>query len=147
MGTRSITRIQENGKTIIDVYRQFDGYVDGQGRDLANLLKDRKMTNGIMFGQENNVFNGAGCLAANIVWMMKKNDEGAAGGVYVHEADSENQEYTYIINVSTGEGGDWGHYVPDAYPTITVIHYDETIFEGNSQEFCEFVEKDEVFDE
>lgn len=142
MGTRSITRIQKDGETLVAVYRQFDGYLSGQGRDLANILKDRKVVNGIRFGEEMNVFNGAGCLAANIICEMKREDNGGAGSVYIRSVDTEDEEYAYNINVKTKNGNEWS-YSYEEYPTITVIRWGEEIFRGNSLEFLKFVEEDE----
>jgi hypothetical protein len=141
MGTRSITRIQKDGETLVAVYRQFDGYISGQGRDLANILKDRKIVNGIQFGTQSQVFNGVGCLAANIICEMKREDNGDAGGVYIHPVDADDEEYVYNVNVKTKEG-DWSYAYED-YPTVTVIRWGEEVFNGTSLEFQEFVQKDE----
>ena len=35
MGTRSLTVIQSNGKEFFNMYRQFDGYPEGHGMELA----------------------------------------------------------------------------------------------------------------
>lgn len=142
MGTRSITRIQKDGETLVAVYRQYDGYLSGQGRDLANILKDRKVVNGIRVGEGMNVFNGAGCLAANIICEMKREDNGGAGSVYIHSVDTEDEEYAYNINVKTKNSDEWS-YSYEEYPTITVIRWGEEIFSGTSLEFLKFVEEDE----
>ena len=84
MGTRSLTRVFEtyndNGKKytekLLTLYRQFDGYPRGMGLDLANFLTSGKVVNGIS-GQAERVFNGAGCLAAQLVSELKK----GAGGL------------------------------------------------------------------
>ena len=143
MGTRSITRIQKDGETLVAVYRQFDGYISGQGRDLANILKDRKIVNGIQFGTQSQVFNGAGCLAANIICEMKREDNGDAGGVYIHPVDADDEEFVYNINVKTKEGDGGWSYAYEDYPTITVVRWGEEVFNGTSLEFQEFVQKDE----
>ena len=43
MGTRSITVVYDeyNDKPVVCMYRQFDGYPSGHGRELAEILKDR----------------------------------------------------------------------------------------------------------
>ena len=147
MGTRSITRIQVDGETLVAVYRQFDGYISGHGKDLADFMNTRKIVNGIMFGAEDKVFNGPGCLAANIIWMMKDKDQGSAGGIYIHSTDTEDEEYAYNINVVSKEQSDpWGPDYED-YPIITVIRCGEKIFEGNSLKFIEFVRAGENFEE
>jgi len=147
MGTRSITRIQVDGETLVAVYRQYDGYIDGQGQDLANILKDRKIVNGITFGSENKVFNGPGCLAANIICEMKRKDNGDAGGVYINSVECDDEEFTYNVNVITDENeGGWPLSYQD-YPIVTVICWGEKIFEGNSIEFYEFTQKGDVYDD
>lgn len=46
MGTRSTTKfISKRGEKLtplVNIYQQFDGYVDGVGHDLANFLKSKK---------------------------------------------------------------------------------------------------------
>jgi hypothetical protein len=47
MGTRSLTIFQENdNKEICVMYRQFDGYPDGHGEELARFLSGFTMVNG-----------------------------------------------------------------------------------------------------
>lgn len=146
MGTRSLTRIRENGKTLVAVYRQYDGYIDGQGKDLAEILKGRKMTNGIR-DDALSVFNGAGCLAANIICEMKRPDNGHAGSVYIVPVDDEDQGYTYNIDViSKVSDNGWGYEIEE-YPVVTVVRYGKQIFKGTSDEFVEFVTKEEEWDE
>lgn len=141
MRTRSITRIQQDGQTIVSVYRQYDGYLSGQGVDLANIMKDRKIVNGIRL-DENKVFNGPNCLAACIIYGMKKEDNGNAGGVYVYGPDVDDEEYVYNVNVISKDKEGWSISYED-YPIITVIRYGEQIFQGTSVEFVDFVKKDE----
>lgn len=127
MGTRSITRVQENGKTLLAVYRQYDGYLSGHGNDLAEFLADRTVVNGIRIGTERQVFNGPGCLAAQLVAFLKKDEYNKAGSIYIVPADSDSEEYDYNINVIT-KGEDWLlEYEP--LPIITVFNYDEKYFE------------------
>ena len=46
MGTRSTTAIRdENGKTLVTIYRQYDGYPTGHGQELADFLKARTLIN------------------------------------------------------------------------------------------------------
>ena len=90
MGTRSLTKVIEtwvdvetNKKkkdVLVVMYRQFDGYPSGQGKDLVEFLKDSKIVNGLGGDDLNSkkVFNGAGCLAAQLIAHFKK----GAGGIY-----------------------------------------------------------------
>lgn len=105
MGTRSLTHVIEtyndNGKqkkvALLTMYRQFDGYPSGMGNDLAEFLKGGKVVNGISMGETERVFNGAGCLAAQLVAHFKQD----AGGFYIHKLMSKNcgEEYVYEIYV------------------------------------------------
>jgi hypothetical protein len=96
MGTRSLTRIyDENGEQIINMYRQFDGYPTGHGQELSEFLNSGKMVNGIPVGKPGHVFNGMGCLAAQVV----SNFKSEAGGFYLYPVSATDcgQEYEYHI--------------------------------------------------
>jgi hypothetical protein len=108
MGTRSLTHVietwkeNETGKQkkqcLMTMYRQYDGYPSGMGNDLAEFLKEGKVVNGIGMNETQRVFNGAGCLAAQLVAHFKE----GAGGFYLHKPMSKNcgEEYTYEVEVS-----------------------------------------------
>lgn len=91
MGTRSTTAIKdENGKTLVTLYRQFDGYPTGHGQELANFLSARTIVD---------VFYGMGCLAAQLIGHLKGDQ---IGNVYVtNEGDS--QEYNYTVYLKDHE--------------------------------------------
>ena len=67
MGTRALTFVYEECKSgekpeaIINMYRQFDGYPEGHGQELAEFLTTGTMTNGLRMGQTGRFFNGMGC--------------------------------------------------------------------------------------
>ena len=108
MGTRSLTRVIETyterkteklvKQKIITMYRQYDGYPSGMGMDLANFLTSGKVVNGISPSENERVFNGAGCLAAQLVAEMKD----GAGNIYLYPNNATDcgQEYEYEIIVS-----------------------------------------------
>lgn len=81
MGTRSVTVVAENdGDKVVGVaaiYRQFDGYFSGHGRDIAEYLKGKPLVNGI--SDDKPCFNGLGDLAFRLVAHLhnehKKTDE------------------------------------------------------------------------
>ena len=82
MGTRSLTRFisqHDDEKFVITcVYRQYDGYPQGHGKELADFLNSGVMVNG--FGQsEQKQFNGIGCLAAQFIAEFKN----GVGGIYI----------------------------------------------------------------
>lgn len=74
MGTRSLLHIKDEGKTLVTLYRQYDGYPTGMGKDIKDALAKGKarLTNGYSGSDKNpEVFNGMGCLAAYLVVELK----------------------------------------------------------------------------
>jgi len=104
MGTRSLTRVIEDGETLVTMYRQYDGYPEGHGKDLAKFLKPIRMVNGIDVGVDGSkvqIANGAGCLAAQLVGHFKK--KFGVGGIYIvpsKKGENHWQEYEYDIVIS-----------------------------------------------
>lgn len=100
MGTRSTTTVYEDGKPVVCMYGQFDGYISGHGQELVKLLAGKKEVNG--YGMETtDEFNGMGCLAATIVAHFKKR----IGGFYLLPPDAGNEEFNYHIH-SGGVGNE-----------------------------------------
>ena len=107
MGTRSLTRVFETYKNVktnkvvkeklVTIYRQYDGYPSGMGMDLANFLVSGKVVNGINGDTTELVFNGAGCLSAQLIAELKD----GPGNVYIYPIDSKDcgEEYVYHIIV------------------------------------------------
>lgn len=102
MGTRSLTFVYtdhydgKNAKPIINMYRQFDGYPEGHGLELAQFLNSfDEIVNGLPIGDSRKLANGMGCLAAQMVARFK--DE--AGGFYLYPVSSKDcgQEYEYHV--------------------------------------------------
>lgn len=109
MGTRSTYRVieqwtdEKTGKIkqnkLVLVYLQFDGYPDGHPLDTAKWLASGKVVNGIKPSEDKLVFNGAGCLAAQLVEKYKH----GAGGTYIQNMNSRGrswEDYTYDIIVN-----------------------------------------------
>lgn len=101
MGTRSLTVVVDNcsetPKEICVLYRQFDGYPSGHGRELVDFLKGMQVVNG--FSAPNpKLANGPNCLAASLVAYFKKE----TGGFYLYPADTRDcgEEYVYTITVN-----------------------------------------------
>jgi hypothetical protein len=103
MGTRSLTKFIETYKddkgkvkkqTLTTVYRQMDGYPSGMGNDLAKFLSKGKLVNGIG-GDQGLVFNGMGCLAAQVIKELKD----GPGNIYIYPAKAAGcgEEYTYEV--------------------------------------------------
>lgn len=128
MGTRSLTFVYQENQPIMNMYRQFDGYISGHGQELAEFLMSGKMVNGIPVGSEGLLFNGMGCLAAQLICNFKK----SAGGFYIYPVDSTDcwQEYEY-------------HVYEDK---VVVKNPTEVIFSGTWDEFHSFCYEDEIVD-
>ena len=85
MGTRSLTFVYDHDEAILNLYRQFDGYPEGHGAELAEFLNGiDAVTNGIRLGETRRTANGMGCLAAQLVAHFKTE----VGGFYIHSVKS-----------------------------------------------------------
>lgn len=90
MGTRSLTYVHtghkaQKGKILCVMYRQFDGYPSGHGRELSNFLVDRKLLNGIGAENHNKLSNGIGNMAVQMIqyFMNMHHPAGDAGSFYL----------------------------------------------------------------
>ncbi len=94
MGTRSLTFVYDGEKPIINMYRQFDGYPEGHGQELAEFLLSGEMVNGYSSKTEKQ-FNGMGCLAAQMIAEFKN----GVGGFYIHAVTDTDcwQDYEYHV--------------------------------------------------
>lgn len=108
MGTRSLTYIYDENEpqAMLCFYRQFDGYPEGHGMDLAKFLAGIELINGISgpvtMGKQ---ANGPGCLAAQILTRFK--NEFGVGGIYirpVHEKQDAGQEFEYRVCIGYTSG-------------------------------------------
>ena len=96
MGTRSLTFVYEDKQRLLCMYRQFDGYPAGHGRELVWFLASfDAVVNGIRSGETRKVANGMGCLGAQLVANFKVD----AGGFYLYPTSTKDagQEYEYHI--------------------------------------------------
>lgn len=97
MGTRSLTFVYDHNEAILNLYRQFDGYPEGHGVELAEFLNGiEAVTNGIRMGETRRTANGMGCLAAQLVAHFKN----SVGGFYIHSVQSKDcgQDYEYHVH-------------------------------------------------
>lgn len=105
MGTRSLTIVVPGkgehrsrthiGDSWICMYRQFDGYPEGHGQELADFLKDTAIVNGMSLTETRTIFNGMDCLAASIIAKFKY----GPGGIYLssYKNSARGEEYIYIV--------------------------------------------------
>jgi hypothetical protein len=136
MGTRALTFVYQGNTPIINMYRQFDGYPTGHGRELADFLAPFTMVNGLQLGDQRKTANGMGCLAAQLIAHFKD----GAGGFYIHPVtDTEcGQDYEYHVYQDT-EGlrvriTDRGFNMFG----LTMSDKNEALFDGTVEEFAEF---------
>jgi len=105
MGTRSITHIidTDNPTPLLTFYRQMDGYLEGHGQDLAEILAGGKVVNGYSLSDEKQ-FNGPGCLAAQVIAGLKH----GVGNIYIEPPGSHDmgEEFTYLVRVTPAHGFD-----------------------------------------
>lgn len=94
MATRSTVKFfDESNELILSVYRQFDGYIDGVGHELANFLKSKTIINGFNTQKmEDGYANGMGCLSAQYVAESKTK----IGCFYLTGAN-DSQDYNYEV--------------------------------------------------
>ena len=92
MGTRSTTRIYEDGRLLLALYKQYDGYPDGWGQELKDFLHSGVFVNGIRRIEGKLQFNGVGDFALLLVKQFKEE----SGGLYA-ATESNRQEYNYIL--------------------------------------------------
>jgi len=144
MGTRSLTRVIETWKDddgkqkkemLVTMYRQFDGYPEGHGHELAEFLNSGKVVNGLGMDEKQKVFNGAGCMAAQMISHFKGD---SAGGIYIYPNSTkdawQNYEYHVLVDFDSKD--------------VTLICYEsgkrkKQLFKGSPDKFIEFVQKEE----
>jgi hypothetical protein len=145
MGTRSTYRIIEEWKDdttgkisqskLVLMYVQYDGYPTGHPMDTAKWLASGKVVNGYGANEKKLVFNGAGCLAAQLVAKFKD----GVGGCYIQSLDSRGEsweDYLYDIIVKEDK-------------TIEYVCYDNVddkpeLFRGTPADFVKKFKKEEV---
>lgn len=148
MGTRSSYRVREtyvfeDKKTkepkrkvqdLVLVYRQFDGYPEGHPKETAEWLASGEVVNGVGLKNTKLVFNGAGCLAAQLITRFKDSSD----GTYIYPLNSRGkcwEDYTYdiVVDSDTNE--------------ITFIAYGNygkkpvELFNGKPQDYPKFLEE------
>lgn len=144
MGTRSLTTFIETYKDeegndkkneIVTMYRQYDGYPSGHGLEIAEFLSKGKLVNGLGY-KETKVFNGMGCLTAQVIADFKN----GAGGIYMQRGNKDSGEdyrYQIIGDYDTKELTikilEVGYMKGDNY-----VNKARTIFSGTPKEMVEY---------
>ena len=136
MGTRCITTIIDGqwGKLerLMTMYRQFDGYPSGHGKELFDFLSQFTIVNGMGINEKRKIANGAGCLAAQVVEHFKR--ESGPGGIYMTKprVTLDCEGFGYEVTVTEA-----------LTLTVKVRSYKGTIFSGNLHEFGKFCSKED----
>ena len=140
MGTRStmkfISKYDDKLTPLVNVYRQYDGYVDGVGHQLAEWLLEKKIVNGIPCGvNTKNMANGFGCLIAQYIKEFKTD----VGNVYITDME-DGQEYNY--DVIFDEDKYFASDYKDINDLITIKVDSHPKFTGTPKELLDFKERD-----
>lgn len=133
MGTRCVTNvIDEKGNVYVNLYRQYDGYPDGHGKELAEWLTGAEIGNGIGSSVSPKFFNGVGDLALRLVTFFRQ-DHTQIGSFYIIPLDTDwGQEFTYTVKVVEG-----------SEVKMKVEGYSGVLFQGTAEEFNEWINKTE----
>ena len=101
MSTNALTIITQNGSPIMTLYRHWDGYPTGHGKELVEFLAGFQITTSRV-DQPGKWANGAGCLAAQLVAHFKK----GCGDFYLLSPTAENvYEWAYYLDIPSGWHG------------------------------------------
>ena len=138
MGTRSLTFVYDTNfsdrpKALCCIYRQMDGYPRGMGKDLADFAAKVTIVNGISLDGPEQIANGGGCFAAQLVAHLKT----GPGGIYLHETGEKqdaNQEYEYRLYVKAGE---------KVRMKVKGVYKKKTVFDDTVDKFDDFLAKSE----
>lgn len=138
MGTRARVNIIEDGKPLVSIYRQFDGYPGGLGAEIAEFCANMRIINGIGNETAGTAANGMGCFAAQLIAKLKKE----IGNVYIRDTSNEShgEEFSYDVYEKDGtlhikvlSGSMTAFGCPGTLPSNM-----KTIFDGTAKEFLEF---------
>ena len=144
MGTRSNTTFfseWSNEKPLAMIYRQFDGYPEGHGVQLARFLKEIKLVNGLRIDSEYSevkVANKMSCLAAQVVVYLKEKP----GDIYLESPEDEENlgtEYNYRIYRDKMGVTDKESVLIDLIESTEVGY--QRVFYGSPEEFIKKYER------
>ncbi len=109
MGTRSTLKIKdEGGRDLLMIYRQFDGYPEGMGKDIIEFIRNGKLSDGYRHGDKaGQVFNGMGDLVCQLIAHFKRPKKdpitgkkvSTPGNFYVVSLDEHEEGYHYELGV------------------------------------------------
>ena len=154
MGTRSLTKVittwedtdgKKQRQPVTCMYRQYDGYMDGHGKELAEWLDGFTIVNGIPSDRSEPMFNGMDCLAAQMFVHFKSSgckDDGTptsnAGGIYCMHPDASDCWEQYLYEISEED--------KQIHLTVYEIEHESSateIFHGTPKELLTKIKKEE----
>lgn len=100
MGTRALVNVIEDDKVLCTIYRQYDGYPEGLGKELEEFLEDFTIVNGFSSETPKPVANGMGCLAAQLIKHLKD----GVGNVYIFPINSKDVGEEFMYNIKENKG-------------------------------------------
>jgi hypothetical protein len=133
MGTRSLTVINSewDDSEICVLYRQYDGYPEGHGKDLLDFLRGMSVVNGMGLDDRERISNGMDCLAAQIVAHFKN----GPGYFYLNAAGTRDvcEEFIYTLYI----------YNKDKLSIKVEDTYDKghILFDGSLDEYEQWINK------
>jgi hypothetical protein len=141
MGTRSTYRVIQQWtdrdtarikrQNLVLLYAQYDGYPDGHPLDTARWLASGKVVNGFGVMQQPLLFNGAGCLAAQLIAKYKD----GVGGHYIYPMNHRGncgEDYIYDIIVKDDREIEYIAYQWDLKNDKVAF---KKIFQGTPEDF------------
>lgn len=145
MGTRSTYRVLEQytdektqkvkDQELCLMYLQYDGYPTGHPLETAEWLSKGRVVNGFSPNETILIFNGAGCLAAQLVEKYKN----GPGGCYLHPLKHRGkcwEDYLYDIIIKEDNSIEFVCYENDKRP--------KELFRGSPENFVKKYQKEDV---
>ena len=140
MGTRStITFYKKTNDKIIpivNIYQQYDGYLEGVGKDLCEWLENKIIVNGISPLDVGDIANGVGCLVAQFI----KDKKHCVGDLYIYPIGRGQDDCDYNYSVVIEDT-----YSRRKVKDVTTIEVDswgeKPFFKGSIQELLDYIEK------
>lgn len=136
MGTRSVTYVYDESlskdETLVCLYCQYDGGIEGNGKKIADFLKSTKLTDGVRTDkiQPDMIYaNGMQELACHFVYFFKKDN--LMGNVYL----VNHVKYSNFCH-------DYEYHIGEDYIQVKdMFIYPEPkiIFEGTWKNYIDFV--------
>ena len=146
MGTRSTITFYEkrDDKLIpyVNIYQQYDGYLEGVGEDLCKWLKNKIIVNGFSPNDKRNIANGIGCLIAQYI----KNNKDDVGNLYIYPIGEccEECDYNYSVIIDESWITSFFERERKAEDIITIEvgnRGKKPFFKGTIQELLDYIEK------